>query len=74
MKGTQKISLIHAPILLFTQVVRIQVAKGDAIEELYSNDGDQLSMGSVASRYGNQLLIGTVHHKLLHCELRSLVE
>ena len=56
----------------FFQVLRIQVNKGDEIEELYSNNGTQLSFTSVAVRHNNQLLIGTIFHKVLLCELQSL--
>ena len=64
--------LINAIIHNISQVIRIQVNKEDAIDELYSNDGKQLHFGSVAVRYQNSLLIGTVNSKLLLCELRSL--
>ena len=58
--------------MFLLQVLRIQVNKGDAIDEVYSNNGSQLRFTSVAVRHENQLLIGTVDDKVLLCELRSL--
>jgi len=56
-----------------SQVVRIRLAKkegeNDFIAEPYSNDGSVLSGTSSAIRYKNQILIGTVYHKLLLCDI-----
>ncbi|XP_072032712.1 serum paraoxonase/lactonase 3-like isoform X2 [Amphiura filiformis] len=57
-----------------TSVLRIQATNGDKIDELLSDDGTQLSFGSVAERYGNLLLIGTVNNKAMLCELRSIAD
>jgi len=58
-----------------SQVVRIRLAKKDGendyVSEPYSNDGSILSGTSVAVRYQNHILIGTVYHKLLLCDISS---
>lgn len=41
------------------------------IKEPYLNDGSVLWSSSVASLYDNKMLIGTVVHKLLLCEVRA---
>ncbi len=54
------------------QVLRIRVQedhKSWIITEPYSNDGSQLSGSSVAVFYKGQLLVGTIYHKLLHCDI-----
>jgi arylesterase/paraoxonase len=56
-----------------SQVIRIRLAKKDGendyISEPYSNDGSVLSGTSAAARFKNQLLIGTVYHKMLLCDI-----
>ncbi|XP_060588139.1 serum paraoxonase/arylesterase 2-like [Ruditapes philippinarum] len=42
------------------------------ITELYSDEGNNISAGSVASIYDNKMLIGSVQDKLLYCEVRTL--
>jgi len=58
-----------------SQVVRIRLAKKegepDYVSEPYSNDGSILSATSAAVRYQNHILIGTVGHKLLLCDILS---
>ncbi|XP_053385522.1 serum paraoxonase/arylesterase 2-like isoform X2 [Mercenaria mercenaria] len=44
----------------------------DGITELYSDEGNNISAGSVASVYDNKMLIGSVVDKLLYCEVRTL--
>jgi arylesterase/paraoxonase len=39
------------------------------IHDPYMNDGSVLSASSVAIKYKNQILIGTVHHKLMLCDV-----
>ena len=39
--------------------------------ELYSEDGHTLYGSSVASIYNGSMLIGSVIHKLLFCELKA---
>ncbi|XP_060069863.1 serum paraoxonase/arylesterase 2-like [Ylistrum balloti] len=57
-----------------SQVLHFEVNEGTLSKttELYINDGSVLYSSSVASLYGNQMLIGTINHKLLHCEVRTL--
>ncbi|XP_021346685.1 serum paraoxonase/lactonase 3-like isoform X1 [Mizuhopecten yessoensis] len=57
-----------------SQVLHFEVNDGILYKttELYTNDGSVLSSSTVASLYGNQMLIGTICHKLLHCEVRTL--
>jgi len=56
-----------------SQVVRIRLAKKDGesdyFAEPYGNDGSVLSGSSIAARYKNQILIGTVYDKLLLCDI-----
>ena len=40
------------------------------ITEVLSVDGDFLSASTVASSYKNGLLVGTIQHKLMYCEVR----
>ncbi len=44
------------------------------IDEVFSDDGTgrYLNCGSVAARYGNLLLMGTVNNKATLCQLQSL--
>ena len=43
-----------------------------AIEEVYVNDGSELSAASLGVRYGNSLLIGSVTTRALYCQLLSV--
>ena len=44
----------------------------DNMTELYSDDGHTLWASTVASIYDKKMLIGTIKHKLLFCEVRVL--
>ena len=44
----------------------------DNMTELYSDDGHTLSGSTVAAMFDKKLLVGTVDHKLLYCEIRNL--
>jgi len=43
--------------------------KAEKIEEIYSNDGTEISGSSVAVVYGKAMLIGSVASHALYCEL-----
>jgi arylesterase/paraoxonase len=52
-----------------SQILRVDLADESAIEEIYLNAGGELSAGSGADQYGNQLLIGSItDKKVLLCE------
>ena len=42
------------------------------IEEVFSEDGGLLWGSTVANRHGNAMLVGTIVHKLMYCELNHL--
>ncbi|KAM7325371.1 hypothetical protein ACRRTK_015624 [Alexandromys fortis] len=54
-----------------SEVLRIQDALSDKprVSTLYANNGSVLQGSSVASVYHGRMLIGTVFHKALYCEL-----
>lgn len=54
------------------QVIRIQNILSDqpVITQVYTDDGHVLMGSSVAAVYGEKLLIGTVFHKALCCDLK----
>nr|XP_048292966.1 serum paraoxonase/lactonase 3 isoform X1 [Myodes glareolus] len=54
-----------------SEVLRIQDALSDKprVSTLYTNNGSVLQGSSVASVYHGKMLIGTVFHKALYCEL-----
>jgi len=43
--------------------------KAEKIEEIYSNDGSEISGSSVAVVYGKAMLVGSVASHALFCEL-----
>lgn len=56
------------------QVLRVRLTSQSVpfsvdITEAYVDDGKQISGSSVAIFYNNQLLIGTVAHKLAYCQV-----
>jgi len=53
------------------QVMRVKISDGKvtAIEEIYSDDGLQLSCSSVAVPYGNGLLIGSMLTHAVYCSM-----
>ncbi|XP_071506302.1 serum paraoxonase/arylesterase 2-like [Diadema antillarum] len=61
-----------------SQVIRVRFRPSSEpyqeyeLDEAYSEEGDMISMASTAVYYQNQLLIGTVRHRLLHCEVAAL--
>ena len=54
-----------------TQILRVDVSDDEPkIEEIYINDGSQISAGSGGATLGNKLLIGSITaKKLLLCEM-----
>jgi hypothetical protein len=41
------------------------------IEEIYANNGTEMTASTVAVVRGNQLLIGSVASHMLYCEMRQ---
>lgn len=58
-------------ILPLWQVLRIQNILSDepVVTRVYSDNGSVLQGSSVASIYEGKLLIGTVFHRALYCDL-----
>ena len=56
-----------------SQVIKITLNEDeDIVEEIFLNDGESLSGSSVATIYGNQLLIGPVFdERFLHCQMNN---
>jgi len=54
-----------------TQILRIDADEPEpVIEEIYLNDGEEISAGSVGATYGSRLLIGSITaKKLLLCDM-----
>ncbi len=55
-----------------SQVLKIRMQEGHkswVITEPYANDGSTISGSSVAVYHEQQILIGTVYDKLLHCDV-----
>ena len=63
-------------LLLASKVLMFNMKNGSFAEdmtELFSDDGSTGIWGaSVGNIYKNKMLIGTVHHKLMYCEVRTL--
>jgi sugar lactone lactonase YvrE len=56
-----------------SQILRLKMTvdgEAESIEEIYFNDGSELSASSVAVRYGRGLLIGSVATGALYCEIK----
>jgi arylesterase/paraoxonase len=54
-----------------SQVLKIKVSDGQSkITEVYSNDGTEISGSTVAARYKDAILVGTVFTNTLYCELK----
>ncbi|KAM9353833.1 serum paraoxonase/arylesterase 2-like [Symphorus nematophorus] len=55
-----------------SEVIRIQNIHSDqpVVTQVYADNGDVLMGSSVATTYGGKLLIGTVFHKALCCDLK----
>ena len=46
--------------------------KADSIEEIYLDDGRQMSAGSIGATFGNLLLIGSItERKIQICERKT---
>jgi len=58
-----------------SQVLRLEIQDGihvSRVTEVYANDGSILKGSSVASYYKGRLLIGTVMHKTLLCDMKAM--
>ncbi|KAG7474524.1 serum paraoxonase/arylesterase 2-like [Solea senegalensis] len=55
-----------------SEVIRIQKIHSDepVVTQVYADDGQVIMGSSVATTYGGKLLIGTVFHKALVCDLK----
>jgi len=53
------------------QVIHVQdiLSEQPTVRQVYADDGSVLIGSSVAAPYGGKLLIGTVYHKALSCDL-----
>ena len=56
------------------QVLRVHIYQGHimSIQEVYADDGHRIQGSSVAIRYKDTLLIGTITHKAALCHLTTL--
>jgi len=57
-----------------TQVLKIEFKNNYndfTISEIYANEGKDISAGTVAVKFENQMLIGSVCHKALLCDLSA---
>ena len=61
-------------LLFDTQVLLLKVEDGlpVSVKEVYADDGAVLTGSSVAVRYEDSLLIGTISYKVLYCEIKYL--
>jgi arylesterase/paraoxonase len=60
-----------------SQILRVSLGKMDAyqVDEIYLDDGDDISGSSVAAVYGNRMLIGSVFEpKILDCRIESALK
>lgn len=58
-----------------SQVLMLHIKDGyniTDVTELYSDEGRTLYGSSVASMWKNKMLIGTVQHKLMFCDVKTL--
>jgi hypothetical protein len=58
----------HLPL----QILRAKLVDGHpvSIDEIYANNGSELSASSIGVRYNDGLLIGSVVTHALYCDLR----
>ncbi len=65
-------ALYNSFLLCFLQVIRIQNIHSDQpkVTQVYTDDGQVIMGSSVAAPYGGKLLIGTVFHKAICCDLK----
>lgn len=61
----------HPRLFHLWQVLRIQniLSEEPAVTRVYAENGSVLQGSSVATLYAGKLLIGTVFHRALYCEL-----
>lgn len=66
-------SCLWPPWLCFPQVIRIQNIDSDqpVVTQVYADDGRVIMGSSVAATYGGKLVIGSVFHKALVCDLKE---
>lgn len=59
-------------LLCFPQVIQIEKIHSDepVVTQVYADDGHVIMGSSVAATYGGKLLIGSVFHKALVCDLK----
>ncbi|XP_029444781.1 serum paraoxonase/arylesterase 2-like [Rhinatrema bivittatum] len=57
-----------------SEVIRVQdiLSENPIVTQVYVNNGSVLQASSVACVYGRKLLVGTVYHRALYCELDEL--
>lgn len=69
--GISTRSTLSRRVPLLRQVLRIQniLSEEPAVTRVYADDGSVLQGSSVASIHDGKLLIGTVFHRALYCEL-----
>lgn len=64
--------LLCFTFLCFLQVIKIQNIHSEkpVVTQVYADDGHVIMGSSVAAHYGGKVLIGTVFHKALCCDLK----
>lgn len=67
--------LYSKDLLHFLKVIRVRNIHSDQPEvtQVYADNGEVIMGSSVAAVYGGKLLIGTVFHKSLRCDLKWAV-
>ncbi|XP_030056572.1 serum paraoxonase/arylesterase 2 [Microcaecilia unicolor] len=57
-----------------SEVIRVQniLSENPIVTQVYANNGSVLQGSSVASVYDGKLLVGTVFHRALYCDLKDL--
>lgn len=63
--------VMSQPSFLPLQVIRVQNIHSDnpVVTIVYANDGSVLQASTSAAVWENNLLVGTIFHKALHCKL-----
>ncbi|XP_072172177.1 serum paraoxonase/arylesterase 1-like [Diadema setosum] len=75
---TAKTYMDHSEIRVPSQVIRVKLGSKDApyrdyaLNEVYSEDGSNLTLSTVAVRHGNVLLIGSLRESMMRCTLDAL--
>ncbi|XP_071505035.1 serum paraoxonase/arylesterase 1-like [Diadema antillarum] len=68
----------HVDVRVASQVLRVKLGSKDApyrdyeINEVYSEDGSNLTMSTVAVRHENVLLVGSLHENMIRCTLDAM--